>query len=398
MSIKKNIIRIWGLSIIPLSFVLPRNKKIWLFGSNMGYTGNAKHLYIYVNENYKNKLRPYWISDSKYEINKLKSLGLPTAYKWSVKGLYLALRAKVFLYNSYISDVNEYAFGNVVRFNLWHGVALKHIERTKKNPDKKYVTKNPFVKFRYFRFLIKPTYVLTSSPVQTELFSRSFAVHHSQCVECTYPRNEILKLELPELRSYINRNEYNPQIKMLFDKINEYDNRFIYMPTWRDSGRNFLEQIGLDLVKLDNTLREIKGCLLIKLHPATKLNVDANKLTNIILLNRNIDIYPLLPLTDCLITDYSSIYFDYVLMKMKQIIFYIPDYEEYISSDRDFAFPFEESIEGKKVFNFDELIQFIKEFNNSRNNSPSPYNNKKFWDPKLNGNKELVNYIVTAIS
>lgn len=368
-----------------------------MFGSNMGYTGNAKHLFIYVNENFAGSIEAYWITDKKSECAGLKNLGIPVAYKWSLKGIILALTAKVYFYNSYVSDINEYTFGNTVRFNLWHGVALKHIERTKKNPDKKYVTKNPFVKFRYFRFLIKPTYVLTSSPAQTELFSHSFAVSKMQCIEGTYPRNEILKYEASELRRYIEKNEYNPQILMLFDILKEFDRRFIYMPTWRDSGRNFLDQIGLDLLKLNNTLKKINGCFLLKLHPATNISVNVNELSNIILVNNEIDIYPLLPLTDCLVTDYSSIFFDYVLTS-KQVIFYIPDLKEYASGDRDFAFSFEESIEGETVFNFEDLLTTICEPSPSSINSILPYYNPRFWSPKLRGNDELINFISSSIN
>ena len=71
------------------------------------------------------------------------------------------------------------------------------------------------------------------------------------------------------------------------------------------------------------------------------------------------DIYPILPFTHCLITDYSSIYYDYILQKNKDVIFYIPDYREYIGSVRDFAFDFNECTIGEKVFSFEELLSII---------------------------------------
>ncbi len=394
----KNIHRILGLFLIPISFIFHRSKQKWAFGSNMGYTGNAKHLFIYVNENYDGKIKPCWITDKKQELENLKSLGRPVAYKWSLKGIFFALTSKVYFYNSYVSDINEYTFGNVIRFNLWHGVALKHIERTKKIPDKKYITKNPLIKFRFFRFLIRPSYVLTSSPTQSELFARSFAVNKDQCVEGTYPRNEILQFKKEKLREYISRNESDDKILKLFNTMEEFQHRIIYMPTWRDSGRNFLKQIGLNLEKLDETLQEINGCLILKLHPATKLDIDISKLSNIIMLDNNIDIYPLLPLTDCLLTDYSSIYFDYVLMNGKRIIFYIPDFEEYTSGDRDFAFPFASSIEGERIFDFESLIASLKDWGNYTEETSKQYANKVFWDPEIKGNDNLIKFISEKIN
>ena len=396
MNLSTNFHRILGLILIPLSYLCFLNKRRWMVGSNMGYTGIPKHLFIYVNENFAGSIDAYWITDKKSEFAGLKSLGIPVAYKWSFNGIILALTAKVYFYNSYVSDINEYTFGNVVRFNLWHGVALKHIERTKKHPEKKYVTNNPFVKLRYFRFLIRPTFVLTSSPTQTELFARSFDVKLEQCVEAIYPRNKILNYSTNELREYIIRNENNPNLLRIFDKMHEFDHRIIYMPTWRDSGRNFLKQIGLDLIQVNRILKDINGCLLLKLHPATKLDIDVSKLSNVILLDRNIDIYPLLPLTDCLLTDYSSIYFDYVLMNNKRVIFYIPDFEKYTNGDRDFAFPFQTSIEGEMIYDFSTLIESLKQWDSVFR--CKPYSNESFWKPTIKDNRGLIKFVANKIN
>lgn len=392
-----NLKRLLGLIIMPISFITPRNKRKWVFGSNMGYTGNAKHLFIHTYENYKEDIKVCWITDKKDEVKQLNSIGKPVAYKWSLKGILHCLTAKVYFYNSYVSDINEYTFGNVIRFNLWHGVALKHIERTKKKPDNKYISKNPLIKFRYFRFLIKPTFVLTSSPMETELFARSFAVRQDQCIESVYPRNEVLKMGLSDIKRYVEQNEFSPELKFIIDKVEGYDHCIIYMPTWRDSGRNFLEEIDLDLHKLNEVLKEINGWMLFKLHPATKLDIDLNCLTNITLLDSKVDIYPLLPLTDCLLTDYSSIYFDYALMKDKKIIVYIPDYEEYTRGDRDFAFPFEESVNGEKIYNFNDLIRSLQVWDNSEFNQDKILL-KKFWDPKIKSNDELICFVSKSIN
>ena len=63
--------------------------------------------------------------------------------------------------------------------------------------------------------------------------------------------------------------------------------------------------------------------------------------------------------TDCLITDYSSVYYDYLTMPDKRLILYIPDYEHYISHDRDLAFDYMESTEGEFAYNFDSLHSLI---------------------------------------
>ncbi len=80
------------------------------------------------------------------------------------------------------------------------------------------------------------------------------------------------------------------------------------------------------------------------------------------------DINDLLFVTDILITDYSSVIFEYSFIR-KPIIFYVPDFEEYMNS-RGFYYPFEKYTYGPMVRTTDELITAIKE--------------EKFYEEKLN--------------
>ena len=72
------------------------------------------------------------------------------------------------------------------------------------------------------------------------------------------------------------------------------------------------------------------------------------------------DINDLLLVTDILITDYSSVIFDYVLLN-KPVIYFTYDYEEYVNQGRGLYFPFEEYVYGSVATNNDELIQAIQE-------------------------------------
>jgi CDP-glycerol glycerophosphotransferase (TagB/SpsB family) len=58
---------------------------------------------------------------------------------------------------------------------------------------------------------------------------------------------------------------------------------------------------------------------------------------------------------DVLITDYSSVTFDFSLMKGKNLILYPYDYEEY-KKGRDFDYPYDDLIVGTKVYDFDSLL------------------------------------------
>ena len=77
-------------------------------------------------------------------------------------------------------------------------------------------------------------------------------------------------------------------------------------------------------------------------------------------MDSNADIYPVLKYSDALITDYSSIYFDYLLLD-KPIIYYPIDLEEYQKKCRGFYRPYEELTAGVKAYNEQELINAIQD-------------------------------------
>ncbi|MDE7088974.1 MAG: CDP-glycerol glycerophosphotransferase family protein, partial [Prevotella sp.] len=82
-------------------------------------------------------------------------------------------------------------------------------------------------------------------------------------------------------------------------------------------------------------------------------------MSNIVILDKNMDVYPILPFTDVLITDYSSIYYDYILMENKGIILFPFDYDEYIKNSRDLAFDYLTYTPGCKAWNFEELYRLL---------------------------------------
>jgi CDP-glycerol glycerophosphotransferase len=72
------------------------------------------------------------------------------------------------------------------------------------------------------------------------------------------------------------------------------------------------------------------------------------------------DMYTLIKDVDILITDYSSIYFDYLLLR-KPVILAPFDYKDYMASSRDFYFDYDTTIQGVRAYNWQELSQIIRE-------------------------------------
>ena len=347
------------LLFISLSCLIPRNKKKWVFGNYSGFADNSKYLFISLSEKAYAHYSFIWIGNSKDEVSYIRSLGLNSYYRWSVVGMYHSLTAGVYIYNSYINDINITTFGGAIKVNLWHGIGIKNIERKiTTGPLSKVYNGGYLNKLSHLKVFIKPDVFLSTSPMMTKHFSECFGIGEKQCIESFYPRCDIFRYDDGRIKSFIGKYGFENQSKLI-DVISRFSKCYIYMPTWRDTDDDFIRRTGIDFSELNKALSDSNSLLILKLHPMSHLNIDEASCTNIIKADNDMDIYPILPFTHCLITDYSSIYYDYILQKNKDVIFYIPDYREYIGSVRDFAFDFNECTIGEKVFSFEELLSII---------------------------------------
>ncbi|ODN42973.1 hypothetical protein BGC07_08625 [Piscirickettsia litoralis] len=156
-----------------------RNKKIIVFGAfKNSYADNSRYLF----EQCDKELSDYdcvWITSSKSIRSKLKAQNMKSAYRWSIRGVFLCLRAKYYVYNSYVSDINFWFSRRAVFVNLWHGIPLKKIEfDISEGPLKKvYQPKNELISkiinpIPYQR----PSYMFAPSNYVAKLFQSAFRV------------------------------------------------------------------------------------------------------------------------------------------------------------------------------------------------------------------------------
>ena len=118
--------------------------------------------------------------------------------------------------------------------------------------------------------------------------------------------------------------------------------------------------------------------LILKPHANVRLTEDFGSLTNIMPASPIMDIYPVLPYVHVLITDYSSIIYDWLLMDGKDVILYLYDYEAYVK-ERDFFYPFDENVTGCRVESFEELCRLIESGDYSMNEKERKQILDKFW-------------------
>lgn len=353
----------WGqLLLLPvywISFFVPKNKRIWLFGSTFGrrFADNPKYLYLYINQWKREKIRAIWISHNKKIINFLNDNGYEAYYYLSLKGIWYCLRGCVYIFDNYSKDINFWTSGGAIKVNLWHGVGNKKI-----NYDNKYdEVRHPntiwqrFISFPRRLSDEKPShYVLATSPLMANIFSRAFKIPNSHILIGGYPRNDILFKEC-KITPIFTREE-----KKLLTKIknNKKNGKKVvgYFPTFRIAEMELLKV--MDFKKFHMFLETQQMIFIIKLHPKSMLNYKLKEIpfSTIQIIPSDIDINILLKEVDVLVTDYSSVYSDYMLLDRPAIAFQY-DYDSYRSETREAYFKFEKYMPEQKAVNMEELME-----------------------------------------
>lgn len=373
---KRSLETLIGYLIYPIAYLFPRNKKKWVFGTNVGFTDNAKYLYLYTLE--RNEVRAMWITNKKDVINMMRSLNLEVYHKWSPKGLWHCLTAGMYIFTSHSNDINFFTVGRAKKIELWHGVGIKGSSSGKDGKKRDEAIKSFIYKIiaphNYENFDL----FLSTGPLMNEHFTKMFNLANGVLFDGSYPRCNFLQQPMSKVLEHIRLYE-TIEVQQLVSKFQQFSRIYLYMPTWRANMKDsFLEEAKIDFDRLNKTMQQTNSLFLFKLHPAVRHHKNYTNYDSILFLDPNMDIYSILPFTTTLITDYSSIYYDYLLMEDKQILLFPFDYEEYIANSKSLAFDFDEYTPGVRAYNFEELIYIME--NNLNLDIPSKDNILKlFW-------------------
>lgn len=392
-------VALFAYAVSKISAFAKRDDKKWVFGCHTGYGDNPKFLLYHIQKTHQ-ELRPIWITHSRGEISRIRALGIECYYWLSVKGFYNAATAGVFVCTQSVRDVNRFVSEGAVYLNLNHGVGLKKGFWLNKQRFEKLYGKSVdeleksfvFKVINYIWLYRRPDLSLVTSDFQArEIFAPQFKIPLTNCIFGNYPRNEILKEDKNDILRIVQR--YEPFSTLSFiEKCKGYDKVFIYMPTFRNDGCDFISASGMDFQVLNDVLKQINALLVLKFHPRTQLNVgDISSMSNITFFNKESDVYYFLPFTDCLITDYSSIYCDYLILN-KEIILFPFDKEEYIKKSMDLA-DYDYYYRGPKAETFTELWRLIKDKVDCHlQKNDYDFVMKVFWD-SIDSNIDIVNEV-----
>jgi len=394
--IKKLLELFYGYPIYLVSFLIPRDPKKIVVGSHTPFNDNSKYFFI-LSQAYLPEYEIIWITQSKEVEERIKNLGLSVYRKNRLKGLYHTLTAKFYIYSFHLIDINFWTSGGSIKFNLWHGIPLKDIAfAIKSGPSAKlYNEKSILSRIIRPQIFVRPDFMLTTSDEMSGYFAHAFRIDKKQCLKYGMPRCDILSWSKSQVKEFIHTYESDEMLKLVTN-LTTYEKVFIYMPTWRENV-DFLDEAGFDFVKLNQTMQDENKLFIFKLHPFSKLkNIKLDEIdafSNLMVLDGNMDVYPILPFTDCLISDYSSIYYDYLLCENKEIYLYPYDHSEYVLESRDLAFDYNESMPGLHIENFGHLLNMVKCGKNSFSKEQIKIREKYFKEEKGRSVNQLCQFL-----
>ena len=369
-----------GLPVYYISIYFPKKKGLAVIGSSLGlhFADNSKYFYINHYTKEKNDLNLIWITKNRDVVSQLQSMDLPVVFLYSFKGVYTALRASKSYLSHQLDDINGALIGGSKIIQLWHGMPLKKIGYGGDWTDNDIKGKFKSFIFKWFPYTYYMKCDILFAPCQEakhtylESFSKSF--RNSKVEE-----NILLVRQARTLcfdNEFVLTKDFFPEMELLNSLNDKYDKIISWLPTHRvQLNKTIIDVIldsSLDLEELNGFLKSKNYLFVIKPH-----FIDFNKLTDLtqgfdfIYIYPHVDPYPLLKFTNTLITDYSSVFFDF-LITGKEIIFMCHDFQEYVVKTGAFYYDYKNLNIGPICNSWDDIIKL---FSDENSKDPIPTSN-----------------------
>ena len=361
LNIKKFIKKFTILPGYALFRKLPVDNNLIVFESNVGrnYSGNPKYIYEeMVRQGLDNEFSIVWIlEDITTEIP-----GRAKKIKRSrIKYYYYMARAKIWVFDTREpSHIIKREQGYYIQ--TWHGTPLKKLGMDLEDVFMSGSSDIETYKSNIYRDTRKWDFLLSQNDFSTEIFKSAFAFNTDilplkKIWTYGYPRNDVLTTRNNEV-----------DIKKLKDNLNiPLDKKvLLYAPTWRDNEYHrqsiykFVTALDFDLLK--EKLSE-DYVIIVKYHYLVVDNIDWTDYEGFVYtFGAENDITDLYLVSDMLITDYSSVMFDYSILN-RPMFFFMYDLESYRDELRGFYFDVIEEIPGPISKTTEALIRDIEEYN-----------------------------------
>jgi len=354
-----------------MSPMIPKKQSLVLFGNRRGdyYADNSRHLFEWMLA-HREDVDPVWVTRSEAVVRQLKQSRLPVARLSSLRGLWLLSRARVAFLTCRLEDIamdESFIPESLKVIFLTHGSpGVKGIALALRDPKESAMWRRMLGRFHSVT-----NCAIATSPFMAQLTEKCWGVR----AEVTgYPRNDILLS--PTEAAKVAWESYLAGAR--FRRV------VLYAPSWRHEREptRFFPFADFDRAGLFDFLRRHEMLLLLRPHaedmrryPEVKsfindLVSDGGSVRSV-----SHDVYPdvdtLLPFVDVLISDYSSLYHDFLLLD-RPLMFVPYDYEEF-SRRNGFMYDYFENLPGPAVQSFRDFCQHL----DSLSHGEDPFRNNR---------------------
>lgn len=354
-------------AILSLIFrLIPKSGRILVYSSFPDCSDNSYAMHEYLCRNRKGKYRHVWIYSDKESAAKYpKSKGF---YKYSIKAFYYFSRAKyVFTTHGIYMFLDLKKDNKIV--NLWHGMPLKKIGcmDPQSNEDNQGAA----------------GYMVATSSFFQEIMAKSFrGMEIDRVLLVGQPRNDLMF----EDTCFFKKRNIDPK---------GYSSIGVWLPTYRQSIIGDIRKDGIyngngisfltmnELHRLDSFLQKTSSLLIVKIHPMDALQlIDFDNFKNLLIVKPKEfqeQLYPLLGASDYLLTDYSSVWIDYCILK-RPIGFVMNDIKEYKDSRGLTIEELDKKLPGTIIDTYEKLTAFIgcrPKFDDRNSDIYNKYNDNK---------------------
>lgn len=355
---------------------IPKNKNMILYISyhGRGYLDNPMSLHDYmINHDEYSNYKHVWAIKSN-----IKNVKIPnaTVIKYGgIRYLYTLARAKYWISNCKLPTY-VYKHKNQVYLQTWHGTPLKrlaHDIEVSKNTTF-YRSEMSFKEMTdtYSNDVSKYNYMVSPSSFTTEVFQSAFKIDEERLIETGYPRNDCLSYSNLELIANLKAKYNLPSDKKII----------LYAPTWRDnsySKKGYTFNLEVDFSQWQKSLGD-DYIILFKPHYLIVNNIDLSEYEGFVYsIDPSDDISSLYIISDILVTDYSSVFFDFSILK-RPTYFYMYDLDSYRNELRGFYIDIYKDLPG-------DIFEVEKDMVTAIKNEKFDYNRLEVFNQKFN-NKE----------
>ncbi len=338
---------------------LPLKKNTVVFESFLGknYSDSPKYIYEYMVDS-RMDYNYVWIFN---QPGKKVPGNTKQIKRFSLKYYYYLATSKYWVSNSRLPLFLKKRKDNIY-LQTWHGTPLKKLVFDMKD----IYSANPKYKKHFYLQSRRWDYLISPNQYSSDIFRRAFKFE-KEMLEFGYPRNDIL---------YTKNNK--DDILNLKQKMQlPVDKKVIlYAPTWRDDeyygAGKYKFNLKFDLGRLKDSLGD-EYVVAIRMHYFIADQIETEGFEDFVYnFSKYDDIAELYLVADILITDYSSVFFDYANLK-RPILFYTYDLEKYRDTLRGFYIDMENGLPGPLLKTTDEIIDAVQNIEQVENQYSEKY-------------------------